>query len=187
MNYTKNKIIAIGVLIMLFYSHAPSPISGRLGDSPFEPYEIAKGKNTEQYSKFVSPFRGEETELFLARIYGLSVQYGLDFDIAIRWLYTESRFNPDAVSPKGAVGICQLMPGTARLIADIIDYPEYNLLNENDNLNLGFAFLSLLLRESDYNYKKALACYYAGPNWNYYVESGYVRFIIPDETVKTDI
>ncbi|MDO9576106.1 MAG: lytic transglycosylase domain-containing protein, partial [bacterium] len=180
----KNKIIAIGILTMLFYSHAPSPISGRLGDSPFEPYEIAKGEKIEQYSKFVSPFRGEETELFLARIYGLSVQYGLDFDIAIRWLYTESRFNPKAVSLKGAIGICQLMPGTAKLIADIIDYPEYNLLNENNNLNLGFAFLSLLLTESDYNYEKALARYYAGPNWNYYVESRYVRFIIPDETVR---
>jgi len=176
----KNKIIAIGVLIMLFYSHTDSI-------SPFEPYEIAKEKKIEQYSKFVSPFRGEETELFLARIYGLSVQYGLDFDIAIRWLYTESRFNPKAVSSKGAIGICQLMPGTAKLIADIIDYPEYNLLNENNNLNLGFAFLSLLLRESDYNYEKALARYYAGPNWNYYVESRYVRFIIPDESVKTDI
>jgi soluble lytic murein transglycosylase-like protein len=183
----KNKIIAIGFLIVLFYSHPPSPISGGLGDSPSEPYETAREKKIEQYSKFVSPFRGEETELFLARIYELSTQYGLDFDIVIRWLYTESRFNPNVISPKGAVGICQLMPETARLIADIIDYPSYNLFNENDNLNLGFAFLSLLLQESNYDYKKALARYFAGPNWSYYVKSGYVKFIIPEETAKTNI
>ncbi|MEA3432450.1 MAG: hypothetical protein U9R01_07270, partial [candidate division WOR-3 bacterium] len=73
----KNKIIVIGVLIMLFYSHmvrlsgsaVSSPNCSPKTDSisPFEPYEIAKEKKIEQYSKFVSPFRGEETELFLAR------------------------------------------------------------------------------------------------------------------------
>lgn len=183
----KNKIMVTCVLVALFYSHPPSPISGGLGDSSFDPYETAKEKKIEQYSKFVSPFRGEDIESFLSRIYGLSIQHGLDFDIVIRWLYTESRFNPNAVSPKGAVGICQLMPQTAQLIADIIDYQKYNLFNETDNLHLGFAFLSLLLRESNYNYEKALARYYAGPNWHYYVESRYVKFITPKETVKTNI
>ncbi len=181
----KNKIMAMGILIVLFYSHADSP--PELGDSPLKPYETAKEKKIERYRQFVSPFRGEETELFLARIYGLSTQYDLDFDIVIRWLYTESRFNPNAVSSKGAVGMCQLMPKTARLIADIIDYPKYNLFDENDNLNLGFAFLSLLLRESNYDYEKALARYFAGPNWNHYVGSRYVKFIIPEDTIKIDI
>lgn len=40
-------------------------------------------------------------------------ELGIDPDLAVRLFNTESAFNPTAVSPKGAVGIGQLMPGTA--------------------------------------------------------------------------
>ncbi len=171
MKHNINKVLIIGILIMLFYSHADNIY-------PFQPYNKAMEEKIEQYRDFVFPYRGDDTESFLTQIYGLSTQYGLNFDIVMRWLYTESRFYPKAISPKGAVGICQLMPPTAQLIADVIKYPRYNLLNEDDNLILGFAFLSLLLRESDYDYEKALARYYAGSYWNYYLDSRYVRFIV---------
>jgi Transglycosylase SLT domain len=38
---------------------------------------------------------------------------GLPLDFFTRLIWQESRFNPDAVSPKGAQGIAQFMPGTA--------------------------------------------------------------------------
>ncbi len=148
---------------------------------PLSLYARARDEKIEIYRDLVSIFRGDDTERFLSRIYDLSFQYQLDFDLVIRWLYTESRFNPGAVSHMGAVGICQLMPPTAELIARIIGYPKYDLFNEDDNLNLGFAFFALLLRESDYNYEKALARYLAGPNWRYHIESRYVRFITEEE------
>lgn len=70
-------------------------------------------------------------------------------------MYTESRYCPDAVSPKGALGLGQLMPGTAReLGVDPFD-PAQNLAGAARYLRLQLdAFGSLEL---------ALAAYNAGP------------------------
>src|SRR5215210_4108191 len=40
---------------------------------------------------------------------------GLDANFLVRLLWKESMFDPNAVSPKGAQGIAQFMPGTAEL------------------------------------------------------------------------
>lgn len=40
--------------------------------------------------------------------------HGLDVSTFVKQLYTESRFNPNAVSPAGAIGIGQIMPSTAK-------------------------------------------------------------------------
>ena len=45
----------------------------------------------------------------------LSAEYGLPAGYFARLIWQESRFNPGAVSPAGAQGIAQFMPGTARL------------------------------------------------------------------------
>ncbi len=180
MKSTLNEIIPVIVLIMMSYI--------QLKDiSPFQPYNAAMEEKIEEYAEFVSQYRKSDIESFLSRIYGLSTQHCLDFDIVIRWLYTESRFNPRAVSPKGAIGICQLMPPTAQLVGSIIDYRRFNLRNEEDNLILGFAFLAMLLRDSDYDYEKALARYYAGSHWVYYLDSRYVKFIVQEELCETGI
>ena len=71
----------------------------------------------------------------------------------------ESGYRQDAVSPKGAIGIMQLMPQTARdLQADPSDAEQ--------NVNAGARYLrQLLLKYMDdpYQVRKALAAYNAGP------------------------
>jgi soluble lytic murein transglycosylase-like protein len=71
----------------------------------------------------------------------------------------ESNYRQDAVSPKGAVGIMQLMPQTAKeLQADPSDAEQ--------NVNAGARYLrQLLLKYMDdpYQVRKALAAYNAGP------------------------
>ncbi|MGE5569730.1 MAG: lytic transglycosylase domain-containing protein [Rhodospirillales bacterium] len=71
----------------------------------------------------------------------------------------ESGFRQDAVSPKGAIGIMQLMPETARSLgADPAD--------PRQNVDAGARYLrELLIRYKDdpYQLRKALAAYNAGP------------------------
>ena len=67
----------------------------------------------------------------------------------------ESNFRPDAVSPKGAVGVMQLMPATAReLAADPHDTAQ--------NIDAGARLLRELLIKYDGNVVKALSAYNAG-------------------------
>jgi len=73
---------------------------------------------------------------------------------AVAW--QESRLNQAAVSPKGARGVMQLMPGTAAdLGADAHDLQS--------NVQGGTAYLAQMLRRFDGDVPKALAAYNAGP------------------------
>lgn len=70
--------------------------------------------------------------------------------------YVESRFRQDAVSPKGAVGMMQLMPGTAgELGVDPYDAGQ--------NAHGGAAYLRKMLVMFDNDVELAVAAYNAGP------------------------
>lgn len=73
---------------------------------------------------------------------------------AVAW--TESRFNAEAVSPKGARGVMQLMPGTARGLGVDARDPAQNIRG-------GAAYLRSLLDQFDGDIVKTLAAYNAGP------------------------
>jgi soluble lytic murein transglycosylase-like protein len=70
-------------------------------------------------------------------------------------VWQESRWNPQAVSRKGAVGLAQLMPATARDLG-------VNPTDPIANLNGGARYLRQLLDLFDGNVEKALAAYNAG-------------------------
>jgi soluble lytic murein transglycosylase-like protein len=73
---------------------------------------------------------------------------------AVAW--RESAFDATAVSPRGAVGVMQLMPGTARGLA--VDAHDLGA-----NVEGGTAYLAQLLHHFDGDVVKALAAYNAGP------------------------
>lgn len=86
-------------------------------------------------------------------------RYGLPATFLGSVAQAESGFRADAVSPKGAVGIMQLMPATARALgADPAD--------PRQNVEAGTRYLSELLlkyKDDPWQVRKALAAYNAGP------------------------
>ena len=71
-------------------------------------------------------------------------------------VWQESRWNAQAVSRKGALGLAQLMPATARQLGVDPRDPVANLVG-------GARYLRQLLDQFDGNVEKALAAYNAGP------------------------
>ncbi len=78
----------------------------------------------------------------------------------------ESLFQTNALSPAGAVGLMQLMPSTARRVAPAAGIrgrlSRHDLLRPERNVALGAAYLSMLLREYEGDYLRAVAAYNAG-------------------------
>lgn len=73
---------------------------------------------------------------------------------AVAW--RESRFNQAAISPKGAMGVMQLMPATARQLG--VDASDTRA-----NIEGGVAYLSQMLQRFEGDIPRALAAYNAGP------------------------
>lgn len=78
----------------------------------------------------------------------------------------ESEFDPAVTSGAGARGLMQLMPGTARLVADELEIaytPERLLSDPGYNATLGAAYLARLVEEFGGNVVLVAAGYNAGP------------------------
>jgi soluble lytic murein transglycosylase-like protein len=83
-------------------------------------------------------------------------EHSLDQALLQAMIAAESGFDPYAVSPKGAVGLMQLMPETARR------YGVHNLYDPAENIQGGAKYLRDLMRKFNNDLSLTLAAYNAG-------------------------
>lgn len=86
----------------------------------------------------------------------IAARYNLDTELILRVIEAESGGDPNAVSPKGAIGLMQLMPDTARALG--VSDP----LDPIQNIEGGVRYLSHLIQRFG-DVRLALAAYNAGP------------------------
>ncbi len=104
-----------------------------------------------------TPMGARSNPLFEPLIQQHARQNGVRADLVRAVIQVESAFNPRAVSPKGAMGLMQLMPGTAR------DLGVVDPFNPAENIRAGVTYLRQLLDKYNDDEQLALAAYNAGP------------------------
>ena len=105
------------------------------------------------------PYQYQETVTMYAEANGISPA------LAASVIMHESKFTEHAHSPRGAIGLMQLMPETAEWIAGQLGEKDFSLkkLHEPEmNIRFGTWYLAQLEREFDGNLVLALAAYNAG-------------------------
>jgi len=129
----------------------------------------------------------------IKRIYDYAVRFNLDYEQLLRWVNMESRFDTIAVSCKGAEGILQLMPSTSEYLMCLmeVDFDKFrltrqeevrilerdlNMFSLDDNLLIACIYISDL-KKCSANDREAIAKYYAGKNYVYYLYDSYVDYI----------
>ena len=90
-------------------------------------------------------------------VYIKSNKYNVEASLISAMIKVESNWNIKAVSDKGATGLMQLMPSTAREMA------VKNPRNPEENIEGGIRYLRYLLDKFDGDVALALAAYNAGP------------------------
>ena len=133
----------------------PSP--GRYSDAQL--VEIY-GNAVRYFNRRLAP---SDAQKIASIIISYSRKYGLDARLVMAVIAVESNFNQNAVSPVGAMGLGQLMPGTAN------DLGVHNAYDASANLEGSTRLLSNHIRNmtadgrpTDEAIKLALACYNAG-------------------------
>lgn len=130
-------------------------VSNEPKDPSAETYEVRGARSALFRSTRPATTRSQPYE---ALIEEHAVRHGVSADLVRAVIQAESNFNPLARSHKGAMGLMQLMPATARElgVSDPYDAAE--------NIAGGVAYLKSLLDRYDGDVTLALAAYNAGPS-----------------------
>ena len=115
--------------------------------------------HTPQFLKFYYPY------LYRNLIELNAKEFGVDPLLVAAIIRTESHFREDAVSPKGALGLMQIMPETARWVAEQLNLgtlTDEQILSPEINIKLGTWYLASLLKEFNGRLDVAIAAYNGG-------------------------
>ncbi len=130
--------------------------------------EIEKKREAMEFRQKQLPRRVlQKIERYYPIIRKYSKRYGLDWRLIVAQILKESRFRENAVSNKGAIGLMQIMPYTAREITRELDI-EYIQQDPRENIAAGIYHLYKQLKyfpeaKPAHRIKLALAAYNCGP------------------------
>ncbi len=101
------------------------------------------------------PYSGKYRGQYMDMARAAATRHGIPIDLFLRLVQQESGWNPNAKSHKGALGLAQLMPQTARSL-------RVDPLDPYENLDGGARYLKRQYRKFK-SWRLALAAYNAGP------------------------
>jgi len=142
---------------------APLPLSGpSLSEPGFWERLRAEARRFREVNArpFTYALRYRISQDLASSIHTAARNEGIDPELAFRLVRVESNFNPRARSYAGAMGLTQLMPGTARSIDRSMRGAR--LTDPDANLRVGFRYLRTLLDRYDGDVRLALLAYNRG-------------------------
>lgn len=125
----------------------------RADKSTMNTYAVAGATTMRATKPLVSSVKSKQYD---ASINEHSRRMGVSADLVRAVIQVESAFNPTAVSTKGAMGLMQLMPATARELG------VANPFEPDENIRGGVTYLKRLLERYNQKVELALAAYNAG-------------------------
>jgi soluble lytic murein transglycosylase-like protein len=136
--------------LMNLYMTLQAKLSGSSSSSSAAPADASVGS-------YSATSAGSSTSQFAGMIEQAAEKYNVNPKLINAVIKAESGYNPSVVSSCGAVGLMQLMPGTAKSLGVADSY------NPAENIDGGVKFLSQLLNHYNGDVEKAVAAYNAGP------------------------
>ena len=106
-------------------------------------------------AEVIPRYSGSQRSAWIGTARAAARRNGIPEDLFLRLVRQEPGWNPDARSHKGAIGLAQLMPATARLLG-------VNPADPGQNLEGGARYLAMQYRKFG-TWRLALAAYNAGP------------------------
>ena len=103
---------------------------------------------------------------YKSEVKAAAAEFGVSASLVESVIKAESKFNPSAVSPKGAVGLMQILPSTAAWVAGDVGRPGtfedgWDLKNPRDNIRIGTCYLAYLIKRFG-DERTAVIAYNAG-------------------------
>ena len=128
--------------------------TGRLVRSVVRPARLSPEKAALQIEWPVEP--ADASPALVRMVDAIAERHAVDRDLVHSMIRVESNYNPLAVSDKGALGLMQLVPSTARRFGVLDSF------NPAENVEGGVRYLRYLLDHYNGDHRLALAAYNAG-------------------------
>jgi len=133
------------------YKRMPGIVSFSRPRPTYQPRYQPRAKATS------TSFASSSDRAFDTHIHEAALRYDIDPLLIKAVIKQESNFNPNATSQKGALGLMQLMPGTAR------DMEVSDVYDPRENIFGGARYLKRLYSQFNGDLELTLASYNAGP------------------------